>query len=93
MPEPVTAALAEPSACRAGWLARTAAAGTVGVDLSSLTLEVDCRTGVIAILPCVDWTCRRQFWLVHRRDRLLSRAEQAFLHLFPNHPPDRPVAP
>jgi DNA-binding transcriptional LysR family regulator len=60
---------------------RAVAAGLgVGI-LSAQTLVVDRRAGVIAILPCTDWSCRRQFWLVHRRDRLLSRAERAFLGL------------
>jgi DNA-binding transcriptional LysR family regulator len=71
---------------------RAVAAGLgVGI-LSALTLEVDCRAGAIAELPCADWECRRRFWLVHRRDQLLSRAEHAFLRLLPGEPPGPPPA-
>lgn len=60
---------------------RSVAAGLgVGI-LSERTLDVDVRAGDVGILDCADWDCRRQFWLVHRADRLLSRAEQAFLQL------------
>ena len=52
----------------------------VGV-LSARVLDVDVRAGDVAVVPCPDWDCRRQFWLVNRADRLLSRAEQAFLAL------------
>lgn len=50
----------------------------VGI-LSAQTLEVDLRAGDIAILDCTDWTCRREFWRIRRRDRVLSAAEQAFI--------------
>jgi DNA-binding transcriptional LysR family regulator len=60
---------------------RAVAAGFgVGV-LSARTLDVDVRAGDVGIVPCTDWDCRRQFWLIHRVDRVLSRAEQAFLAL------------
>src|ERR671916_789771 len=60
---------------------RAVAAGLgIGV-LSVRTLDVDLRAGDVAIVPCINWDCRRQFWLVNRADRLLSRAEQAFLAL------------
>jgi DNA-binding transcriptional LysR family regulator len=60
---------------------RAVAAGLgVGV-LSRRTLEVDMRAGDVAIVPCADWDCRRQFWLVRRTDRILSRADQTFLAL------------
>jgi DNA-binding transcriptional LysR family regulator len=60
---------------------RAVAAGLgVGV-LSARTLDVDVRAGDIATVPCGDWDCRRQFWLVRRADRMLSSAERAFLAL------------
>jgi DNA-binding transcriptional LysR family regulator len=60
---------------------RAVAAGLgVGV-LSARTLDVDVRAGDVAIVPCGDWVCRRQFWLVRRTDRILSRADQTFLSL------------
>ena len=60
---------------------RAVAAGLgIGV-LSVRTLDVDLRAGDVAIVPCINWDCRRQFWLVNRADRILSRAEQAFLAL------------
>lgn len=52
----------------------------VGV-LSTHTIAVDKRAGMIAVLECLDWDCRRNFWLIHRRDRMLTRAENAFLQL------------
>jgi DNA-binding transcriptional LysR family regulator len=60
---------------------RAVAAGLgVGV-LSARTLDVDVRAGDVAIVPCAGWVCRRQFWLVRRTDRILSRADQTFLSL------------
>jgi DNA-binding transcriptional LysR family regulator len=60
---------------------RAVAAGLgVGV-LSARTLDVDVRAGDIATVPCANWDCRRQFWLVRRADRMLSSAERAFLAL------------
>jgi len=60
---------------------RAVAAGLgIGV-LSTHTLGVDVRAGDIAILRCVDWDCRRQFWLVQRRGRRLSRVEEAFVQV------------
>jgi DNA-binding transcriptional LysR family regulator len=60
---------------------RSVAAGLgIGI-LSERTLDVDMRAGDVTILLCEGWDCRRQFWLVHRPDRLLTRAEQAFLAL------------
>ncbi len=60
---------------------RAVAAGLgVGV-LSARTLDVDVRAGDVAIVPCADWVCRRQFWLVRRTDRLLAPADQTFLAL------------
>jgi DNA-binding transcriptional LysR family regulator len=57
---------------------RAVAAGLgIGI-LSEQTLDVDIRAGDIAILTCSDWACGREFWLVHRRDHVLSRAEDAF---------------
>jgi DNA-binding transcriptional LysR family regulator len=60
---------------------RAVAAG-LGIGILSVhTLAVDQRAGDIAILPCIGWDCRRQFWLIRRRDRELTRAERAFLQL------------
>jgi DNA-binding transcriptional LysR family regulator len=60
---------------------RAVAAGLgIGI-LSARTVDVDARAGDVALIPCADWDCRRQFWLVQRRDRLASRAEEAFLRL------------
>jgi DNA-binding transcriptional LysR family regulator len=61
----------------------------VGI-LSTLTLDVDVRAGTIVPLTCIDWVCHRQFWLVYRRDRVLSQAEQAFLALLPQVRPAPP---
>ena len=58
---------------------RAVAAGLgVGI-LSARAVDVDVRAGDVALLPVAGWDCRRRFWLVQRRDRLLSRAEEAFL--------------
>lgn len=58
---------------------RAVAAGLgIGI-LSDRTVDVDARAGDVTLLPVADWDCRRQFWLVRRRDRLPSRAEEAFL--------------
>jgi DNA-binding transcriptional LysR family regulator len=54
---------------------RPVAAG-VGVGIrSKRTLDVEAQAGDIGIRDCADRDCRRQFWPVHPRDRLLSRAE------------------
>lgn len=52
----------------------------VGV-LSTHTVAVDRRAGAVVALECAAWDCRRQFWLIHRRDRLPTRAERAFIEL------------
>ncbi|MCC6626978.1 MAG: LysR family transcriptional regulator [Chloroflexi bacterium] len=71
---------------------RAVAAGLgIGI-LSSLTLDVDQKAGAIVLLTCADWVCQRQFWLVYRRDRVLSHAEQAFLALLPHVTPDPAAA-
>jgi DNA-binding transcriptional LysR family regulator len=60
---------------------RAVAAGLgIGV-LSARTIDVDVRAGDVTIVPCANWECRRQFWLVRRTDRILSRADQTFLAL------------
>lgn len=60
---------------------RAVAAGLgIGI-LSARTIDVDLRAGAVILIPCADWDCSRQFWLVQRRDRLASRAEEAFLRL------------
>ncbi len=58
---------------------RAVAAGLgVGI-LSEQTLDVDVRAGDVTLLDCTDWECGREFWLVHRRDHVMSRAEEAFV--------------
>jgi DNA-binding transcriptional LysR family regulator len=57
---------------------RAVAAGPAIGVLSNQTLDVDLRAGDLAILPVEGWQCRRQFWLIHREDRVLSAADRAF---------------
>lgn len=52
----------------------------IGV-LSVHTTRVDHQAGMVATLDCADWECHRSFYLIHRKDRALSSAEQAFLRL------------
>jgi LysR family transcriptional regulator, low CO2-responsive transcriptional regulator len=60
---------------------RAVAAG-LGIGIvSAHTLDVDLRAGVLQILPCVDWNCSRQFWLVRHRDRHATRADRTFFAL------------
>lgn len=60
---------------------RAVAAGLgIGV-LSTHSVAIDCGAGIIVTLSVDDWNCTRQFWLIHRGDRLLSRAERAFIAL------------
>lgn len=51
--------------------------------LSTHAVEAERLAGLLVDLPVRGWTCRRSFWLIRRRDRLLSRAEHAFLALLP----------
>jgi DNA-binding transcriptional LysR family regulator len=61
---------------------KLAVAAGLGIGvLSTHTLQVDVRAGDIVILPCVDWSCARQFWLVQRRDRRPTRAQEAFVRV------------
>ncbi|MGI8689774.1 MAG: LysR family transcriptional regulator [Thermomicrobiales bacterium] len=67
---------------------RRAVAAGMGVGiLSEHTLAVDYRAGEVVRLKCADWECRRQFRVLHRYDRVLSRAEHAFLELLGRVPP------
>jgi DNA-binding transcriptional LysR family regulator len=60
---------------------RAVAAGLgIGV-LSTHTVSIDQQAGAIVTLTCGGWNCRRQFQLIYRRDRVLTRAEQAFIAL------------
>jgi DNA-binding transcriptional LysR family regulator len=64
---------------------RAVAAG-LGVGILSMhTLAVDRRAGDIVTLSCVEWDCRREFWLVHREDHLLTPTERAFSELLDSH--------
>lgn len=51
--------------------------------LSTHTIEAERLAGLLVDLPIVGWECARSFWLIRRRDRVLTRAEQAFLALVP----------
>lgn len=52
----------------------------VGV-LSSHSVADDRRAGAVVTLRSANWVCQRQFWLIYRQDRRLSRAEQEFIAL------------
>jgi len=66
---------------------RAVAAGMgIGI-LSEHTLAVDYRAGEVVRLASTGWECRRQFRVLHRYDRVLSRAERAFLDLLGRVPP------
>ncbi len=49
--------------------------------LSTHAIEAERLAGLLVDLPLARWHCPRSFWLIRRRDRSLSRAEQAFLAL------------
>ena len=51
--------------------------------LSTHAIEAERLAELLVDLPIVGWECGRSFWLIRRRDRLLTRAEQAFLALVP----------
>jgi DNA-binding transcriptional LysR family regulator len=60
---------------------RAVAAG-LGIGLlSTHSIEAERLAGLLVDLPLTGWECRRSFWLIRRRDRLLTRAEEAFLAL------------
>jgi DNA-binding transcriptional LysR family regulator len=52
--------------------------------LSTHTIESERRAGLLDDLPVTGWNCQRSFWLIRRRDRLMTRAEEAFMALMPN---------
>jgi DNA-binding transcriptional LysR family regulator len=65
---------------------RAVAAG-LGIGILSVhTLSVDERAGNITRLYPIDWECRRQFWLIRRTDRVLTKPEQAFLDVLEHTP-------
>jgi DNA-binding transcriptional LysR family regulator len=51
--------------------------------LSTHALEAERLAELLVDLPIAGWECGRSFWLIRRRDRVLTRAEQAFLALMP----------
>jgi DNA-binding transcriptional LysR family regulator len=51
--------------------------------LSTYTIEAERLAGLLVNLPILGWKCGRSFWLIRRRDRVLTRAEEAFLTLVP----------
>jgi DNA-binding transcriptional LysR family regulator len=62
---------------------RAVAAG-LGIGLlSTHTIMAERLAGLLVDLSVTGWDCRRSFWLIRRRDRVLTRAEEAFLALLP----------
>ncbi len=51
--------------------------------LSTHTIEAERLAELLVDLPIAGWRCERSFWLIRRRDRVLTRAEEAFLALLP----------
>jgi len=51
--------------------------------LSTHAIEAERLAEFLVDLPIVGWECGRSFWLIRRRDRVLTRAEQVFLALVP----------
>jgi DNA-binding transcriptional LysR family regulator len=51
--------------------------------LSTHAIEAERLAGLLVDLSIVGWECGRSFWFIRRRDRALTRAEQAFLALVP----------
>jgi DNA-binding transcriptional LysR family regulator len=49
--------------------------------LSTHSIEAERLAGLLDDLSLAGWTCNRSFWLIRRRDRVLTTAEQAFLAL------------
>lgn len=58
--------------------------------LSTHAIEAERLAGLLMDLPVRGWDCHRSFWLIRRRDRVLTRAEQAFLALVRPKSPSRP---
>lgn len=58
---------------------RAVAAG-LGIGLlSTHSINAERLAGLLVDLPVTGWACRRSFWLIRRHDRVLTRAEEAFL--------------
>jgi DNA-binding transcriptional LysR family regulator len=49
--------------------------------LSTHAIEAERLAGLLVDLPIHGWQCTRSFWRIRRRDRALTRAEEAFLAL------------
>ncbi len=49
--------------------------------LSTHAIEAERLAGLLEDLPLCRWDCRRSFWLIYLSDRILTRAERAFLAL------------
>ena len=58
--------------------------------LSTHTIETERLAGLLVDLQIAGWNCRRSFWLIRRRDRVLNRAEEAFLALVPRQETEPP---
>lgn len=64
----------------------------LGIGLLSIhTIAAERLAGLLADLPIQGWRCHRSFWLIRRADRVLTRAERAFLALLSQQEP-RPRA-
>jgi DNA-binding transcriptional LysR family regulator len=51
--------------------------------LSTHAIATERLAGLLVDLPIAGWSCGRSFWLIRRRDRVLTRAERAFLAIVP----------
>ena len=49
--------------------------------LSTHAIEAERLAGLLEDLPLAAWSCKRSFWFIRRNDRVLTRAEEAFLAL------------
>lgn len=60
---------------------RTVANGLALGILSHLALEVDCAAGYLKTIGVQGLNCKRHFYVLHHKDKYLSRPQQAFLDL------------
>ena len=64
---------------------KRAVAAELGMGiLSRLALEVDCAAGLLAPIEVRGLNCKRNFYILHHRNRYLNRPQQAFLELVKN---------
>jgi molybdate transport repressor ModE-like protein len=62
-------------------LKRAVAAGLGFGLVSRHAIATELAVGLLVAPTLTGWSCQRQLWLCYRRDRHLSNAERAFLHL------------